>query len=59
MRVVTRDEFFAAIGNLNVHPSPEGPWDQEKDGYRSEWRMQDGSRRLVGVSQGGKYELAE
>jgi hypothetical protein len=26
MREVTKDEFFAAIGNQNVHPSVQGDW---------------------------------
>lgn len=46
MRQVTRDEFFVAINPLNVHPDPTGRYP-----YTTEWRMQDGTRRLVGVSR--------
>ena len=43
---VTKDQFFAAIGKCNVHPRIVGSWP-----YRSEWRLQAGDRRLIGVSQ--------
>lgn len=51
MRRVTKAEFFAYIAKMNVHPKPEGKYDQTT-GYVSEWRLVD-SRRLVGVSDGG------
>lgn len=45
MKQVTKHEFFAAIGGLNVHPHslPD----------RSDWETQDGSRRLVGRTYPG------
>ena len=48
LKPVTQVEFFAHIREnaLNVHPRIVSSWP-----YRSEWRMQDGSRRLIGVSQ--------
>lgn len=45
-REVTYEEFFAAMGPLNVHPRIVGPWP-----YVSQWTMQDGSRRIVGMSE--------
>ena len=53
MTSVTRDQFYATVGQLNVHPSPQGNWDQEKGGYRVEWKLPNG--RIVGVSQGKEY----
>lgn len=43
---VNRDEFFSVIGQQNVHPRIVGSWP-----YRSEWHLQTGDRRLIGVSQ--------
>ena len=51
MRRVGRDEFFAYIGHMNVHPKPEGRYDQTT-GYVSEWRMAH-DRRLIAVTDGG------
>jgi hypothetical protein len=46
MQPVTREQFFIAMENLNVHPRIVSDWP-----YRSEWRLQDNSRKLVGASQ--------
>jgi hypothetical protein len=34
---VTKEEFYAFIGNRNVHPTPRGKWN-DTAGYVSEWR---------------------
>lgn len=46
LQPVTREQFFAAVGNLDVHPRIVSDWP-----YRSEWRLQDNSRKIVGASQ--------
>lgn len=51
MRPVSKEEFYAAM-NCNVHPTIPGRHDQYT-AYISEWRLQDGSRKLIGVSDGG------
>ena len=51
-RSVSRDEFFARINPLNVHPTPLGRYDQTT-GYVSEWVMQDGTRKVIGYCDGG------
>jgi hypothetical protein len=64
MRKVTHAEFFAKIGPLNVHPRIVSNYDMIT-GYVSQWRMQDMSERVIGVSDGGttfledRYWLAE
>jgi hypothetical protein len=35
---VTKEEFFAFIGNKNAHPTPRGKWN-DTVGYVSEWRL--------------------
>lgn len=57
MTETTRDAFFARVNPLNVHPTPVGAFDHTARSYRSEWRMLDGSRRLIGVSFGDRYWL--
>ena len=52
MKPVNRDQFFSEINRLsaagiNIHPRIVN----DRWPYRSEWRTQDSSRRLVGVSQ--------
>ncbi len=42
---VTKEQFYASVGQLNVHPCPRREF--------TEWVMQDGSRRVVGVSVPG------
>jgi hypothetical protein len=49
---VSRSQFFSEINRLsaagiNIHPRIVN----DRWPYRSEWRTQDSSRRLVGVSQ--------
>jgi hypothetical protein len=51
-RSVTKKEFYARVGPLMVHPSPKGKYDPET-GYLSVWEMQDGSRKVIGYSDGG------
>jgi len=43
---VDKDEFFSVIGQQNVHPRIVSSWP-----YRSNWHLQSGDRRLIGVSQ--------
>ena len=48
MRPVTKEQFYAAIGHLNVHPQIQpGGYP-----YTSIWKMLDGSRVVVGKSVG-------
>jgi hypothetical protein len=50
MKPVTKDEFFATVGQLNVHPTIEGNYDQ-KMGYRSDWKLPNG--QVLGTSISG------
>lgn len=45
---VTKEQFFAKIGPLNVHPRLIGSYP-----YASEWRMQNGAQTLAGWSKDG------
>ena len=48
MRQVTKDQFYAAVGPLNVHPSIQpGSWP-----YTSLWKLQSGDQRTVGKTVG-------
>lgn len=48
---VTKTEFFATVGRLNVHPSiARVPYNQES-GYLQWWKLPCG--RVLGVSFGG------
>lgn len=49
MVAVSRDAFYAVVGKLDVHPTPQGPWDHVL-GYRSDWKLRDG--RLIACSIG-------
>lgn len=49
---VTRESFYATIGQLNVHPCPVGNYDQVL-GYQSDWKMHGGAGERVGASIGG------
>ena len=54
---VTRDEFFAKMNPLDVHPNIEGRW-QDLTGYTSVWKLRLG--KIVGVSDSfgeGRYWL--
>jgi hypothetical protein len=46
LQPVSRERFFVAIGNRNVHPRIVSAWP-----YRSEWWLLDNSRKLIGVTQ--------
>lgn len=52
MIAVTRDTFFATVGQLNVHPCPTGNWDPVL-GYRSEWKMHGGAGEHIATTIGG------
>jgi len=43
MKEVTRDQFFAGIGNSDCHPSPKGNFP-----YTSYWKTRGG--HLIGIS---------
>lgn len=44
---VSKEEFYEAIGPLNVHPRAIPP------SYRSDWHMLDGTNEMVGRSSSG------
>jgi hypothetical protein len=53
MKPVDHNQFFSEINRLsaagiNIHPRIVN----DRWPYRSEWRTLDGSRRLIGISQG-------
>lgn len=56
MRRVTSKEFFEWIGKKDVHPRILTRW-SDSVGYVCEWRWQDASQTLVGVSDGGNGVL--
>ena len=43
MKEVTKEQFYALMGPLNVHPRIMTSYP-----YTSEWRLQDMSRKMVG-----------
>lgn len=43
MKDVTKEQFYALMGPLNVHPRIMTSYP-----YTSEWRLQDMSRKMVG-----------
>lgn len=45
---VARAEFYTKMGPLNVHPQ----FVSDQYPYSTEWRMQDGSRALIGKIEG-------
>ena len=50
MAEIPAAEFFATIGQMNVHPSPVGRYDQET-GYLTHWKTPSG--QIVAQSIGG------
>ena len=46
---VSKDEFFAKVGHLDVLPHPRGPYSSET-GYEVDWELR--NRTLVGHSNG-------
>lgn len=46
---VSRDKFFATVGQLDVNPYPTGNWSDEI-GYVTLWKLRSG--RIVGKSWG-------
>lgn len=54
MKRVTEKEFFTKINKLNVHPTPEGPYNQVT-GYVSVWKMLNYEQKVIGVSDGGTH----
>lgn len=53
-RLVTKEEFFAKVGPMNVHPTPFGPYNQ-RYGYTSHWTLPNGT--IVGASDDERYWL--
>lgn len=51
---VTKDSFFASIGQLDVHPTIQGAWNKET-GYTSAWLTRAG-RVLRGMSTSGTHQ---
>lgn len=49
---ISKEEFFAIVGRLDVHPSPQGPWDN-RYGYVSHWKLRD--EHVIGLSDGGTH----
>lgn len=52
MKQVTKKEFFATVGQLDVHPWIFGNYDNEW-GYKSHWKLRNGLK--VGESDGGTH----
>lgn len=52
MVAVSERAFFAAMGPLDVHPTPVGDYP-----YVSHWKLRYGGE-LVGISGSGSYKLA-
>jgi hypothetical protein len=47
VKQVTRDQFFAAMRDRNVHPSiRRGPWP-----YTSDWKLNAGTGPVIGRSE--------
>lgn len=49
---VSREAFFATVGQLDVHPSPVGPYDRVF-GYTSEWKTRAG--QVLAKTVGGTH----
>ncbi len=49
MKEISRTEFFATVGSLNVHPRPDISTFNGRY-FASEWELLDNSRRIVGRS---------
>lgn len=43
---VSKDQFFNAIKDQNVHPRIVREWP-----YKCEWRLQAGNRTIIGISE--------
>ena len=50
---ISKGEFFATIGQLDVIPHLEGNYDYEMNGYKTIWRLRRGD--IVGESLGSNY----
>lgn len=46
---VTKEQFFAVVGPLNVHPRPDVRSFKGRD-FVSDWELQDNTRERVGVN---------
>jgi hypothetical protein len=55
MKQVSKKAFFATVGRLDVHPCPEGRYDNVK-GYRSLWKMH-GTADVIGETIGGTIHM--
>lgn len=51
---VTRDSFFATLGQLDVNPHPVGDY-HEAWGYRSDWKRHGGAGERIGSTVGGTH----
>lgn len=60
MKQVTKEDFFKALyaDKRDIMPVIVGDWEQDKGGYKQEWRTSHNRRELFGVSQGGSFWLA-
>lgn len=54
---VTKDSFFATVGQLDVNPRAIGDYDMTW-GYRSDWKRSGGAGERIGSTIGGTH-LAE
>ncbi len=53
---VSKAEFFAMVGRLNVHPRVDAS--TLKGRYHvSHWEMQDGTRKVVGQSKSDSWSI--
>lgn len=50
---VSKEEFFATVGRMDVLPSIVGEACDDERGYLSRWKLRDG--RVVGVTFGGTH----
>lgn len=50
---VTREQFFAVVGPLNVHPSVAHACFDPTWGYRADWTMLTGAGEVIGHSWNG------
>lgn len=56
---VTKEQFFAKIGALNVHPEIINAYEHQGRGYIKEWRMLSTPHTLIGTSESGDPPFTE
>lgn len=54
---ISKEAFYATVGQMSVTPYPIGKWDDEANGYKTEWRNRGGE--VIGVEFGGVYEVTD